>query len=933
VAALRAQDAALADDLESLLAELRTLSQEGFLADDPPRPPAPAARAQQVIGAYTLESPIGRGGMGTVWLARRSDGRFEGTAAVKLLNAELVGRAGGQRFAREGSILARLTHPHIAHLVDAGVAPGGQPYLVLEHVTGVHLDRHCDERRLALEARLVLFLDVLAAVAHAHANLIVHRDLKPSNVLVSTEGRVKLLDFGIAKLIEGEVPAVPPTETREGGAAMTPAYAAPEQVTGGDITTATDVYSLGVLLHLLLAGRHPAEEALQTPADLVRALVETEPPRMSEAVGRASTQAPERIATDAARRNTSPDRLRRQLKGDLDTIVAKALKKDPRERYASVGALADDVRRFLDHQPIAARPDAPAYRLAKFVRRNRLTVALSAAALAALAAGVFGTVSQARRATRQAVLAGDQAARAEAVSSFLIDVFNEAQPASPGRKPPTVLEVVKDAVRAAREDRAMNALARTELLTQLGGVLATQGDGNGALALLQETFQDAELRLGREHQATLRAGRALSEAQIAAGDYAGARARLDDLLARTPESLPAVRAQLAALSALLHSIAFEGEPALAQAAEAVALCRPACAPDDLADALTALANAQHTFNAAEKSVVTWEEILALERRRYGPSHVRVASTLAGLSRALRKTGQLERAERCAREALAIDDAVLDRDDNRRATHLNALMTILRARRDYPGALATSRESLRVVRAVYGDQHPDVALNLTAIATMLGVLGDHPGAVEAAGEAVRLREAIYGAENLQTAQVRSLYGDALARTGERTRGEEQLRHAVASYERAASRDPEGEAASLERLGRWLVDAGDGAPGLAAFEKASRAAAVLGARARPFEVRAAAGRCRAFLLLGRVDDAERALDDASRLAADAPADPEQSLEIALARALLLVRQGRGPEARAQAREARAALAALPNPPARLRALADSADREVGAITPAR
>jgi serine/threonine-protein kinase len=916
-----------------LLAELGTLSLQGFLARAPRHPPVPGSHAQQTIGAYTLLSPIGRGGMGTVWLARRSDGRFEGTVAVKLLNAELVGRAGGQRFAREGSILARLTHPHIAHLLDAGVSPAGQPYLVLEHVAGEHLDRYCDERRLPPEARLGLFLDVLAAVAHAHANLIVHRDLKPSNVLVSTEGRVKLLDFGIAKLIEGDVPSVPPTLTREGGAAMTPAYAAPEQVTGGDITTATDVYSLGVLLYLLLAGRHPAEETLHTPADLLRALVETEPPRMSEAVARTTTEAPERIATEAARRSTTPDRLRRQLRGDLDTIVAKALKKAPHERYASVGALADDVRRFLDHQPIAARPDAPAYRLAKFVRRNRATVALSAAALAALGAGVAGTVSQARRATRQAALAGDQAARAEAVSSFLFDVFNQAQPASPGRKPPTVLAVVKDAVRAARADRAMNALARTELLTQLGGVLGNQGDGNGALGLLQETVQDAELRLGREHEATLRAGRALSEAQIAAGDYPGARARLDDLLARTPPSLPAVRAQLAALSALLHSILFEGEPALAQAAESVALCRRACAPDELSDALTALANAQHTFNAPEQSVVTWEEILALERGRYGPSHVRVASTLAGLARALRKTGQLERAEQCAREAIAIDDAVLDRDDNRRATHLNALMTILRARRDYPGALAASRESLRVVRAVYGDQHPDVALNLTAVTTMLAVLGDYPGAVEAAREAVRLREAIYGAENLQTAQVRSLYGDALARAGERAHGEEQLRHAVASYERAASRDPEGEAACLERLGRWQVDAGNGALGLAAFEKAGGAAAPLGARARPLEVRAATGRCRALLLQGRIDDAERALDDASRLASDAPADPEQSLEIALARALVLVRRGRVPEARAEAREARAALAAVPNPAARLRAFADAVDREAGVITPAR
>src|SRR6185436_16478233 len=226
------------------------------------------------------------------------------------------GRGEGERFQREGNILARLRHPHIAHLIDAGLSSAGQPYLVLEHVDGQPIDAYCNAAGLGVEARIRLFLDVAEAVAHAHANLIVHRDLKPSNVLVSFEGRVKLLDFGIAKLLEAEMPGGEPSPlTREGGAALTPEYAAPEQVTGGPITTATDIYALGVLLYLLLAGRHPAGDARQAPADLLKAIVETEPLRLS----------------DAAQDN----RLRRLLRGDLDTIVAKALKKDARERYAS----------------------------------------------------------------------------------------------------------------------------------------------------------------------------------------------------------------------------------------------------------------------------------------------------------------------------------------------------------------------------------------------------------------------------------------------------------------------------------------------------------------------------------------------------------------------------------------------------------------------
>ena len=367
---LRKQDPELAIDLQALLTEYRALVDEGFLqtgeatlSDGPSRP-------EQTVGAYTLESRIGQGGMGTVWLARRSDGRFEGHAAVKFLNAALMGGAAEERFKREGSILARLAHPNIAHLIDAGVSTTGQPYLILEYVEGRAIDRYCDERALDLEGRIHLFLDVLAAVADAHANLIVHRDIKPSNVLVTDKGTVKLLDFGIAKLIEDEAALAATVLTREGERALTLAFAAPEQVTGDGVTTGTDVYALGVLLHLLLSGKHPAQSALNSPLDLMKAIVDTQPPRVSDAV------APE-------------TKLKRVLRGDLDTIVAKALKKNPAERYASVTAFADDLRRYLGHQPISARPDTLAYRARKFVRRHRAPVAVVALVIAGLSAGLY----------------------------------------------------------------------------------------------------------------------------------------------------------------------------------------------------------------------------------------------------------------------------------------------------------------------------------------------------------------------------------------------------------------------------------------------------------------------------------------------------------------------------------------------------------------
>jgi serine/threonine protein kinase len=377
LSSLREQDPALAAQLGALLDEHRVLAQEGFLEGRRWALPNSPGLAGQALGPYTLISQIGHGGMGRVWLARRSDGRFERKAAVKFVNIALAGRATEERFKREGSILGRLTHPHIAELLDAGIFSDGQPYLVLEYVDGPTIDQYCDQHKLDLEARVRLFLDVLAAVAHAHANLIVHRDIKPSNVLVTASGEVKLLDFGIAKLLEGEGQTGAATLlTHEGGSALTPEYAAPEQLTGQPVTTATDVYALGVLLYVLLSGRHPAGSGQHSPAELLKAVLELEPPRVSDAA------IAENSKVIAERRNSTPDKLRRELRGDLDTIVGKALKKDPQERYASVTGFADDLRRYLKHEPISARPDTLAYRTAKFLRRNRTSVALTTIAIA-----------------------------------------------------------------------------------------------------------------------------------------------------------------------------------------------------------------------------------------------------------------------------------------------------------------------------------------------------------------------------------------------------------------------------------------------------------------------------------------------------------------------------------------------------------------------
>jgi len=386
LSSLQSENPTLAYQLEILLREHRVLSEEGFLEASALELPEGPGLAGQTLGVYTLVSQIGHGGMGSVWLAERSDGRFERRVAVKVLNIGLMGKGGEERFKREGRILGRLTHPHIAELIDAGVSLTGQPFLVLEYVEGDHIDRYCDENGLDVRARVRLFVDVLCAVAQAHSNLIVHRDLKPSNILVRNDGQAKLLDFGIAKLLEGEGQPGESPLTLEGGRALTPEYAAPEQLKGEAVTEATDVYASGVLLYVLLTGQHPAGAGPHTPAGLVKAVLDTEPPRPAEIVARTLTNE-EISVTNARRRATTPDKLARLLRGDLDTIVAKALKKNPRERYPSIKAFADDLQRYLRHEPICARPDAIAYRAGKFIRRHRSGV--TAALLVTLA--LFGT--------------------------------------------------------------------------------------------------------------------------------------------------------------------------------------------------------------------------------------------------------------------------------------------------------------------------------------------------------------------------------------------------------------------------------------------------------------------------------------------------------------------------------------------------------------
>jgi serine/threonine-protein kinase len=592
--------------------------------------------------------------MSTVWLARRSDGRFEGRAAVKFLNLALLDPVGRERFQREGMLLARLTHPNIARLIDAGVTQAGQPYLVLEYIEGRRIDHYCDEELLTPTRRIELFVQVLGAVAHAHANLIVHRDLKPSNILVTTDGTVKLLDFGIAKLLESETGAGERSAlTDVGGLALTPEYASPEQVSGRPVTTATDVYALGVLLYLLLAGRHPTGEGCRTTAEHLRAVTEVEPARLSTAV---------------APRN----RLRRLYAGDLDNILAKALKKDPVERYATVQELAEDLRRHLRHEPVTARPDSVGYRVGKFVRRNRVAVGLGAVAMLSLLAGAGGTVTQARRATRHAVQAEQQRERADheartaeeerdvALRALTrVEASNEfnhylLRDAAPFGKPFTSGYLLAQATALVGRERAESDANRSDVLIEIGRDYAALDQDKKAREVLEEAYTLSRSLI--DHSTRARAACALGW-EMSHWEPARAERLAQEGLAELPSGPQYDLDRMACLQDGAQ-VANNDTEGVTRAERALAIYRqlrfpvPAWEPELLGTLATAYDNAGRFRDAVQVDEKVAERLTALGR----DSTQSAATLYANWALSLTWMGQPLKAAALFRKALRIESA-------------------------------------------------------------------------------------------------------------------------------------------------------------------------------------------------------------------------------------------------------------------------------------
>ncbi len=737
--------------LVSLLAAEAQAESAGFLEPSPRMAAALQSGAQ--LGPYRVEAQIGAGGMGEVWLARRDDGLYEGEVAIKTLHPYYGGGVLRERFLREAQILSRLTHPNIARLLDAGVAGDGSVYLVLEYVRGVSIETWCDQRQLGVEARLHLFLDVCAAVAQAHASLVVHRDIKPSNILVTDDGQVKLLDFGVAKLTEADPPAERSDLTRMTGRIFTPEYAAPEQILDQPITTATDVYSLGVLLNVLLTGTRPYATA-NNSVEIERAVVQDEPVRPSRAIA---------IASDAQRiahaRSTTPARLQRALTGDLDNIVSHALRKAPAERYPAVLGLADDVRRHLQHQPILARAETLAARSRKFVRRHRVGVAASVFVALVVGVGIAGMVWQAQ-------VARTEARKAGAIRDFLVGIFERnsvAHPDGAKARQTTAAELLAQSAQQIRTDLREAPEVRQELLGVMARLYSTMDMQKDAMPLLQDRLASQRAALGYEDVAVARTLSEMAFSQVQIGDYAAAQRSAKEALEIFHE----------------HNAESELEYALAHGTLAQVAYRLGTGKDG---------TMRHHYQKAA-------DLFA----QHHPSNKWRIEMLLGLSRAANLDQETQKSLEYAEEAIALIESNTVQSDGivRGSAYQTAGNALNWLSRNDEAEVLMKRAIAEYDRAG-GPEHPFAIEGRRELGAFYGWVGRRGEAKELLATALTAQERAKGVDDPElTAPLRVELGRVLLMRGEYAAAEPQLLKAVEAWQRSGT-PTVGPAMNLARM---------------------------------------------------------------------------------------------------------------------------------------
>ena len=720
-----------------------------------------AAWAGRRIGPWRLVEVIGRGGMGEVWRAERVDGGFRQDAALKLMRRGVGDAAYLARFGAERQILARLEHPNIARLLDGGALEDGQPWLALEFIDGTDLIRHADARRLTLRQRIEAFLGVCAAVAHAHRLLVVHRDLKPSNVMVTADGTVKLLDFGIAKLLPG---AEGHFGTETAAAPLTPAYAAPEQLKREPIGTQTDVYALGLLLHELLTGVLPHRRRGSQSAEALVEILTREPPPASVALERLVDDADERTKI-AGTRDTDVPTLRRALRGDLDAIIAKALRTRPADRYASVDALAEDLRNHLGSRPVGARRGSWRYRAGRFAQRHRLAVALAGLLVASLVGGLASIVIQSREVARERDRALLEGQRANAALAFQREIFRRARPATHLGQEPSASELLDLGERLLTDDESLDAGVRAALLEELSRSRLALGQNEAAHALASRAKAMFET-LG-DRRGVLRLDIHLASLDNTLDRPEVARERIDRVLAAASSGLlpPAELFPAYFQHGMLLGNAGDIDGADRALATAIELTRqlppggrvgPSAAAGIESVRAGLLANAGRAEEALSKLRSTRDRLAAGGWLNEPARH----QLLHGEALALEVLGRYAEAESLIEERLKMSRRIWGPTHVMVAQDLNQLARLALRQHEPARAVIHAQAALPIASEAYGEDGSYVGALLYTLALAQLRAGDPDAALVAARRSVEIRRQVSGEGTLDTVVSRAVVVMAL-----------------------------------------------------------------------------------------------------------------------------------------------------------------------------
>jgi len=751
------------------------------------------------IGPYRVVKELGRGGMGAVFLADRADGQFEQRVALKLIKRGMDSEEINRRFRAERQILARLHHPNIARLLDGGVSADGRPYFAMEYVDGTSITAHCDAHRLSVGERLRLFASVCDAVRYAHQSLVVHRDLKPSNILVTQSGEVKLLDFGIAKLLrDDDVDRTAQPHTQAGIWFFTPDYAAPEQLRGAPITTATDVYALGAILYELLAGRRAHRFASRTPVEVTRVVCDVNPDPPSVAARRPATESAEPSSEEVSRaRGSDPGQLARLLKGDLDTIALTALHKDPARRYPSTEALLEDIRRYQSSLPIRVRGESLGYRTGKFIQRHGVGLAAGTTLLVTLLGGLAGTAWQARVASREA-------AKAHAVKNFLIGLFTAADPAQSRGRDETVRELLVRGRAAADTGLAAQPDVKAELLTTLAAIYRELGLYAAADTLFRRAATLTEHVYGGESAEVASALNGWGASLLASGEYN----RAESLLIRALATNRRVRGSAdSATSVSMSNLAavFEAKGRFDEAErldrEALAVSRKLYGDASLkaAEDLSNLGELLWRAGRLASADSATRAALAIRQREQPPDHPQYIISQHNFAGMLLALGRLDEAERLEREVVAKWRRVHPEGHNDIAIALQQLELILEARGRYPEAESTLVEAVSIRRRWLGEHHPETIALLANLGTLDYRMDRLPEAAAATREALDGFRVTLGPRHATTLTTENNLGAILTRQGAFVEAEPLLRDALAARRATFGDSSEAVAQTLRNIG--------------------------------------------------------------------------------------------------------------------------------------